>query len=71
MPALLVAGERDEKFTVLAHRLAAGWGGAASVAIVGDAGHACHLEQPVAFLDALVPFLEAHRTSNPAASNSP
>jgi 2-succinyl-6-hydroxy-2,4-cyclohexadiene-1-carboxylate synthase len=72
MPALLVAGERDEKFTALAHRLAAGWGGPARVAVVAGAGHACHLERPDAFLDVVLPFLdEDHRTARPAASNNP
>jgi 2-succinyl-6-hydroxy-2,4-cyclohexadiene-1-carboxylate synthase len=72
MPALLVAGERDEKFTALAHRLADGWGGPARVVVIEDAGHACHLEQPEAFLDAVEPFLdEGQRTDSPAASSSP
>jgi 2-succinyl-6-hydroxy-2,4-cyclohexadiene-1-carboxylate synthase len=72
MPALLVAGERDEKFTALAHRLADGWGGPARVVVIEDAGHACHLEQPDAFLDAVEPFLdEGQRTDSPAASSSP
>jgi 2-succinyl-6-hydroxy-2,4-cyclohexadiene-1-carboxylate synthase len=72
MPALLVVGERDEKFTALAHRLAGGWGGPAAVAVVPDAGHACHLERPDAFLDLVLPFLaEGQRTRSPAASSSP
>jgi 2-succinyl-6-hydroxy-2,4-cyclohexadiene-1-carboxylate synthase len=73
MPALFVVGERDEKFTALAHRLAAGWGAEANVEVVPDAGHACHLEQPEAFLDVVEPFLDegAQRTSSPAASSSP
>jgi 2-succinyl-6-hydroxy-2,4-cyclohexadiene-1-carboxylate synthase len=72
MPALLVAGERDEKFTTLAHRLAAGWGGPARVVLIERAGHACHLERPDAFLDAVEPFLdEGQRTDSPAASSSP
>jgi pimeloyl-ACP methyl ester carboxylesterase len=72
MPALLVAGERDEKFTALAHRLAAAWGGQATVQLIAGAGHACHLEQPDAFLDAVLPFLDAHRaTDSPAASSTP
>ena len=72
MPALLVAGERDEKFTALAHRLASAWGGPARVVLVAGAGHACHLERPDAFLDAVEPFLdEGQRTESPAASSSP
>lgn len=60
MPALFVAGERDEKFTALAHRLAAAWGGPARIGIVAGAGHACHLEQPDAFCDLVLPFLDEH-----------
>lgn len=75
VPALFVAGERDEKFTALAHRMAAAWGGAARVGIVADAGHACHLEQPEAFCDLVLPFLDAHdgpqRTDSPAANSNP
>ena len=72
MPALLVAGARDEKFTALAERLASCWGGPATVSLVPDAGHACHLERPDAFLDLVLPFLaEGQRTSSPAASSNP
>ncbi|HUP84325.1 MAG TPA: alpha/beta fold hydrolase [Acidimicrobiales bacterium] len=72
MPALLVVGERDEKFTVLANRLADGWGGPARVAVIADAGHACHVEQPEAFLDLVMPFLdEGQRTASPAANSNP
>ncbi len=73
-PTLLVVGERDEKFTALAHRLAAAWGdpAAVQVAIVAEAGHACHLEQPEAFLDVVLPFLDDHRGSaSPRASTKP
>lgn len=70
MPVLFVVGEHDEKFTVLAHRMRAAWGGEADVAVIAGAGHACHLERPDAFLDVVVPFL--HRTTaSPAASNNP
>jgi 2-succinyl-6-hydroxy-2,4-cyclohexadiene-1-carboxylate synthase len=52
-PTLLVAGERDAKFAALARRMAAAIGPAARVALVGEAGHAVHLERP-AELAALV-----------------
>lgn len=58
MPALMVVGERDEKFTALAHRMAAAWGAQARVSFVGDAGHACHLERPDEFCDLVIPFLD-------------
>ncbi|MDQ3108199.1 MAG: alpha/beta fold hydrolase [Actinomycetota bacterium] len=74
MPALFVVGERDEKFTALAHRLSSHWGGDARVAVVPDAGHACHLEQPDAFLDVVLPFLDddgGQRTASAAARSNP
>jgi 2-succinyl-6-hydroxy-2,4-cyclohexadiene-1-carboxylate synthase len=74
MPALLVVGEHDEKFTAVAHRMAAVWGGgAARVAVIEGAGHAAHLERPDAFLETVVPFLDddGHRTASPTASNNP
>jgi 2-succinyl-6-hydroxy-2,4-cyclohexadiene-1-carboxylate synthase len=74
VPALFVAGEADAKFSALAHRLAAAWGGPAAVGIIPDAGHACHLERPGAFLEIVVPFLEqdaAHDKTIPTASSAP
>ncbi|HET9442748.1 MAG TPA: alpha/beta fold hydrolase [Acidimicrobiales bacterium] len=72
MPALLVAGERDERFVDLAARLAAGWGGPARVAVVPGAGHAVHLEQPDAFAEVVLPFLAGdHPSATPAASSTP
>ncbi|MBW3614867.1 MAG: alpha/beta fold hydrolase [Actinobacteria bacterium] len=72
MPALLVVGERDDKFSSLAERLAGSWGGPAEVVVVAGAGHAVHLEQPEAFLEAVLPFLDGgHRTATPAASSNP
>jgi 2-succinyl-6-hydroxy-2,4-cyclohexadiene-1-carboxylate synthase len=70
MPVLFVVGELDAKFTALARRMEAAWGGDAEVAVIAGAGHACHLERPDAFLEVVVPFL--HRTTaSPAASSSP
>jgi len=57
MPVLVVTGERDHKFTALGRRLVEGVGANASLAVVPGAGHACHLEQPDAFVDALRAFL--------------
>ena len=72
MPVLLVAGERDEKFTALAHRMAEAWGGPASVRIIPDAGHACHAERPEAFVDLVLAFLDDdHAAAMPADSSSP
>ena len=72
MPALFVAGEHDDKFLELAHRLARSWGGSAVVATVAGAGHACHLENPDGFLDLVVPFLkDAHSARTPVTTSTP
>jgi 2-succinyl-6-hydroxy-2,4-cyclohexadiene-1-carboxylate synthase len=55
-PTLLVVGERDAKFRAEAERLAVGLADPA-IAVVDDAGHACHLERPDAFIDIVAPFL--------------
>ncbi len=58
MPVLVVAGERDDKFAEQALHLGGWIGPTAQLALVPNAGHACHLENPDAFLDLVVPFLE-------------
>jgi 2-succinyl-6-hydroxy-2,4-cyclohexadiene-1-carboxylate synthase len=60
MPVLVVAGARDEKFRALGERLVAAIGANAELAIVSDAGHAAHLEQPGGFLAVLRPWLDRH-----------
>jgi 2-succinyl-6-hydroxy-2,4-cyclohexadiene-1-carboxylate synthase len=60
MPVLVVAGERDESYVAQARRLVENIGSNAALAIVPDAGHACHLEQPDAFLNIVCPFLDSH-----------
>jgi 2-succinyl-6-hydroxy-2,4-cyclohexadiene-1-carboxylate synthase len=52
MPVLVVAGEHDDKFTALAHRLVSAIGSNATFASIEDAGHAAHLERPEAFVQA-------------------
>jgi 2-succinyl-6-hydroxy-2,4-cyclohexadiene-1-carboxylate synthase len=72
MPVLVVAGERDDKFTALGRRLVDAIGPNASLALVPDAGHAAHLEAPDAFLAAVAPFLAAdHDSAIPSPSNTP
>lgn len=61
MPVLVIAGERDSKFATLGERMAREIGSNATLALVPGAGHAAHLEQPVAFLAALRPWLAEHR----------
>ena len=58
MPVLVVAGERDDKFAEQAVGLGGWIGSTAALALVPDAGHACHLERPDTFLELLLPFLE-------------
>lgn len=58
MPVLVVAGERDDKFAEQALHLGGWIGPTAELALVPGAGHACHLEQPAAFLELVLPFLE-------------
>lgn len=55
-PALLIAGERDTKYCVIARAMAASLP-AAQVAVVPGAGHAVHLEQPDLFTRAVLRFL--------------
>jgi 2-succinyl-6-hydroxy-2,4-cyclohexadiene-1-carboxylate synthase len=57
MPVLVVAGEADEKFTVLGRRLVSSIGSNASLSLVPGAGHAAHLEDPAGFLAVLRPWL--------------
>lgn len=57
MPVLVMAGEHDDAYCQEALRLGAWIGETAILAMVPDAGHACHLERPAAFLDLLVRFL--------------
>ena len=52
IPTVVITGQLDTKFTALGRRLAAALPNAVHEHIVG-AGHACHLEQPEAFADAL------------------
>lgn len=58
VPVLVVAGERDQKYVDLGRRLVESIGDGASLHVVEGAGHACHLEAPDRFLDAVVPFLD-------------
>src|SRR5690606_23291223 len=59
VPTRLVVGERDAKFVALARQMAAR-SPQIQVVTVPGAGHTVHLEQPEAFLQAVLPFLEAH-----------
>jgi 2-succinyl-6-hydroxy-2,4-cyclohexadiene-1-carboxylate synthase len=60
MPVLVVAGELDEAYLAEGRRLVETIGANATLSVVPDAGHACHLEQPAAFLRIVGPFLQGH-----------
>jgi 2-succinyl-6-hydroxy-2,4-cyclohexadiene-1-carboxylate synthase len=60
VPALVVAGEKDEKFSAEAMRIGTAIGTNADVVLVPGAGHAAHLEQPAAFLGVVREWLAAH-----------
>ena len=57
MPVLLVVGAADAKFSDLGRQAADAIGPNASLVVIPDAGHACHLEQPDAFCSVLGEFL--------------
>lgn len=58
IPTLLIVGELDQKYRGLAQQMAAAMP-TAQITVVRSAGHAVHLEQPVAFDAAVVEFLRA------------
>jgi 2-succinyl-6-hydroxy-2,4-cyclohexadiene-1-carboxylate synthase len=60
VPVLVVAGERDEKFSAAGRRLVGSIGPNAELALVPGVGHAAHLEAPDGFLALLRPWLARH-----------
>lgn len=64
VPVLVMAGELDAKFRTEADRLAAAIGPNARRALVADAGHAAHAEQPSAFVDELRSWLHSPSPSS-------
>ncbi len=58
-PTLVVAGERDQKFTALGRRLVDAIGPPARFAALAGCGHAAHLQQPEAFADLVRRFVAA------------
>jgi 2-succinyl-6-hydroxy-2,4-cyclohexadiene-1-carboxylate synthase len=59
IPVLAVAGELDHQYADLAARMADALPNGRA-ALIADAGHAAHLEQPEAFGELLADFLEEH-----------
>jgi pimeloyl-ACP methyl ester carboxylesterase len=60
VPTLLISGEEDTKFRALAEEMAAALPDA-RCALIPNAGHAAHLEQPEVFDELALGFLRAHR----------
>jgi 2-succinyl-6-hydroxy-2,4-cyclohexadiene-1-carboxylate synthase len=61
VPTLVMAGQRDPKFSAVAARLVATIGANASLAVVEGAGHAVAWERPAPFVQALEAFLTTLR----------
>lgn len=57
MPVLATAGQLDTKFVGISQRLVAAIGPNAQLALIPNAGHTAHLEQPDAFLDTITTWL--------------
>jgi 2-succinyl-6-hydroxy-2,4-cyclohexadiene-1-carboxylate synthase len=57
MPVLVVTGGLDAKYAAIGERLVSGIGTNARLCVIAGAGHACHLERPEAFVEAVTPFL--------------
>jgi 2-succinyl-6-hydroxy-2,4-cyclohexadiene-1-carboxylate synthase len=72
MPVLVIAGERDTKFTAIGQRMAASIGDATFAEIEG-AGHAVHLERPAQTCAVIVSWLRSRQPpkANPTANNEP
>jgi 2-succinyl-6-hydroxy-2,4-cyclohexadiene-1-carboxylate synthase len=58
MATLLVAGERDTKFTTLAYTMAAAIGDRATVVLMPGAGHAVPFEEPTRFVTAIEQWID-------------
>ncbi len=58
-PTLILCGLQDAKFAAIGRRMVAHWP-QAELRLIPDAGHTVHLEQPIAWSEAVTAFL--HRT---------
>jgi pimeloyl-ACP methyl ester carboxylesterase len=58
MPSLVVVGADDAPFLAASDYMAAKIPGARKV-VIPSAGHAVNIDQPQAFVDAVVPFLKS------------
>jgi 2-succinyl-6-hydroxy-2,4-cyclohexadiene-1-carboxylate synthase len=71
MPVLVVTGERDEKFSAIARRMADAIGPNAERAVVTGVGHTAHLEDAEGFLALLRPWLAALDLPDPSTERRP
>ncbi len=56
LPVLLVSGQLDSRYCLLAQQMADAIGPQASTAVVEGAGHACHLEKPARVAELIAGF---------------
>jgi 2-succinyl-6-hydroxy-2,4-cyclohexadiene-1-carboxylate synthase len=61
MPVLVIAGALDRPYVERAERMATAIGANAELAVIEGAGHACHLEAPDVWLEAVEGWLTATR----------
>jgi pimeloyl-ACP methyl ester carboxylesterase len=69
VPSLVVVGAEDAPFLAASDYMAAKIPGAKK-AVIAAAGHAVNIDQPQAFIDAVLPFLESLPRNAPAESLS-
>jgi pimeloyl-ACP methyl ester carboxylesterase len=67
VPSLVVVGADDTPFLAASDYMAAKIPGAKK-AVIPSAGHAVNIDQPQAFIDAVLPFLDALPRNSPAES---
>ncbi len=67
VPALVLAGELDERFVAMARSMAAGMT-EADLSIISDVGHSVHLESPQRFLRAITGYFDRIPRKPPAAA---
>ena len=70
MPALVVVGADDTPFLAASDYMAAKIPGAAKV-VIPAAGHAVNIDQPQAFIDAVLPFLDGLPTQRQPGKTGP
>lgn len=58
IPVLYLAGERDERYAAVGRQVVGAIGPNASFAVIPGAGHAAHLEEPLATAHLVLDFLE-------------